>query len=77
MAPCIKASPRACIHGLTQLFADEDGRATGHVKSGTAAETTYVWIDGNECIRCGNCRRACPTYAIPLRKADIVRSPLR
>jgi len=73
---CIKASPRACIHGLTRLFTDEDGAPTSHIKSATAPDATYIWIESDQCIRCGNCHRACPTYAIPIRKADIVRRPI-
>ena len=73
---CIKASPRGCIHPLTRLFADEDGSPTGHIKSASAPEGTYIWIESDQCIRCGNCNRACPTYAIPVRKADIVRGPI-
>ncbi|MGA2064257.1 MAG: FAD-dependent oxidoreductase [Thermoguttaceae bacterium] len=72
---CIKASPRACIHPLTRLFTDEDGSPRGYVKSSTAPDATYIWIESNQCIRCGNCRRACPTSAIPLRKADIACGP--
>jgi formate dehydrogenase major subunit len=74
---CIKASPRACIHGLTRLFTDEDGAPTGHIKSATAPDATYIWIESDQCIRCGNCHRACPTYAIPIRKADIVCGPIK
>jgi sulfite reductase beta subunit-like hemoprotein/NADPH-dependent glutamate synthase beta subunit-like oxidoreductase/ferredoxin len=70
---CIKVSPRACIHPLTRLFADPDGAPTGHIKSATAADATYIWIESDQCIRCGECHRACPTYAIPVRKADLVR----
>jgi NADPH-dependent glutamate synthase beta subunit-like oxidoreductase len=74
---CIKASPRACIHQLTRLFTDRDGAPTGHIKSSTAPDATYIWIESNQCIRCGNCHRACPTYAIPIRKADIVCGPIK
>ncbi len=74
---CIKASPRACIHPLTRLFTDSDGSPSGHVKSASAPDATYIWIESDQCIRCGNCNRACPTYAIPIRKANIVRGPVR
>ena len=74
---CIKASPRSCIHGLTRLFTDEDGTPTGHMKSASAPDATYIWIESDQCIRCGNCNRACPTYAIPVRKADIVCGPVK
>jgi ferredoxin len=72
---CIKVSPRACIHPLTRLFTDGDGAPAGHVKSATAPDATYIWIESDQCIRCGNCRRACPTCAIPLRKADLRCGP--
>jgi len=73
---CIKVSPRACIHQLTRLFTDEDGAPTGFIKSAAAPDATYIWIESDQCIRCGNCTRACPTYAIPVRKADIVHGPM-
>ncbi|MHC4398422.1 MAG: FAD-dependent oxidoreductase [Planctomycetota bacterium] len=73
---CIKASPRGCIHRLTRLFTDDDGAPTGHIKSATEPDATYIWIESDQCIRCGNCHRACPTYAIPIRKADVVCGPI-
>ena len=33
-------------------------------------------IPGFGATECGNCHRACPTYAIPMRKADIVCGPI-
>ena len=74
---CIKVSPRACIHQLTRLFTDKDGAPTGHIRSAGAPGATYIWIESDQCIRCGNCHRACPTYAIPIRKADVVRGPIK
>ena len=38
------------------------------VEADLAEEATYIWIDSDECIRCGNCLRACPTEAISMRK---------
>jgi sulfite reductase beta subunit-like hemoprotein/NADPH-dependent glutamate synthase beta subunit-like oxidoreductase/ferredoxin len=68
---CIKVSPRACIHKLTRLFRDEDGAPTGNIKTTSDEEATYIWIDSDQCIRCGACRRICPVDAISLRKADV------
>jgi len=73
---CIKASPRSCIHPLTRLFTDEDGSPTGRIQANTEPEATYIWIESDQCIRCGNCTRACPTDAIPVRKADVVCGPI-
>jgi sulfite reductase beta subunit-like hemoprotein/NADPH-dependent glutamate synthase beta subunit-like oxidoreductase/ferredoxin len=68
---CIRVSPRACIHKLTRLFRDEDGVPTGNIKTASDEEATYIWIDSDQCIRCGACLRVCPVEAISLRKADI------
>ena len=73
---CIKASPRACIHPLARLFTDEDGAPTGQIKSSSAPGATYIWTESDQCIRCGNCHRACPAEAIPVRKADIEIGPM-
>lgn len=74
---CIKASPRDCIHPLTRLFQDDDGSPSGHVKSATARDATFIWIESDQCIRCGNCTRACPAYAIPVRTANVVYGPCK
>lgn len=70
---CIKVSPRACIHKLTRLFRDEHGAPTGNIKTNSDEEATYIWIDSDQCIRCGACLRICPVDAISLRKVDITR----
>ena len=63
-------------HQLTRLFTDGDGAPTGHIKSANAPGATYIWIESEQCIRCGERHRACPTYAIPIRKADFVCGPI-
>ena len=67
---------RARVRPLVEIHTDDDGAPTGFIKLGSAQDATYIWIESDQCIRCGNCHRACPTYAIPIRRADIVCGPL-
>ena len=53
---------------------DADGsrrRLHRSARQRTRRKATYIWIDSDQCIRCGNCINICPADAISLRKADI------
>jgi len=67
---CIAVAPRDCINKVSRLFHDEDGAVVSSLETHLAAEATYIWIDSNECVRCGKCLRICPTGAITMRKAE-------
>ena len=69
---CIKVSPRDCISRLSELKYDDFGNVESftEVPASQAEDATYIWINSDNCIRCGNCYNICPTGAISLRKAD-------
>jgi NAD-dependent dihydropyrimidine dehydrogenase PreA subunit len=35
-------------------------------------DTAAIWIDNDECIRCGACYKVCPTRCISISKNEII-----
>jgi NADPH-dependent glutamate synthase beta subunit-like oxidoreductase/ferredoxin len=70
---CIRVAPRDCILRLSHLEMDDDGAPVGftEVPADQADKATYIWINSDNCIRCGNCFHICPVEAISLRKTDL------
>jgi formate dehydrogenase major subunit len=72
---CIDVAPRTCIKRVASVVRNELGNVVEVVESTRADDTTYIWIDSDQCIRCGKCLRVCPTQAISMRKAELVHRP--
>ena len=72
---CINVKPVAgCIVEISALLSQEDGAITGYepVARNTTDSLYYnrLWIDQNQCVRCGACEAACPVNAITIQKVS-------
>ncbi len=70
---CIQAAPRNCIRKVSSVTNDEDGFRVRYRETESSRETTFIYIDNDECIRCGKCLRVCPTQAIRMKKLALER----
>jgi ferredoxin len=73
---CLKVKPvEGCIVEVAELGRDEEGRVTGYrrVEPGQTDSLYYnrLWIDQNQCVRCGRCEAVCPVNAITIQKVSL------
>ncbi|NOX73470.1 MAG: FAD-dependent oxidoreductase [Alphaproteobacteria bacterium] len=70
---CIEVAPKNCIKMVEGIKINQDGTY------GDLQETTEwdhvgaIWIDNNECIRCGACYNVCPTNCISITRNQLVQ----
>ncbi len=73
---CLKAKPRPeCILMLKELKHGEQGRVVSWESTDTVRDMNLIWINPDECIRCGACLKACPVDAINLQKVSLCTEP--
>jgi len=69
---CIEVAPKNCIKLVEGVGINEDGTYGELQESGEWNHVGAIWIDNNECIRCGACYYVCPTKCISITRHDLV-----
>lgn len=73
---CLKVMPvDNCIVKASALIFDEQDRITGHMPSTSSRDYNMLYLDQNECTRCGACVEVCPVECITLQKVTRVTRP--
>ena len=73
---CLRAKPRPeCILMLKEIHRDDEGRTVSWEVADSMREMNLIWINPDECIRCGACLTACPVEAINLQKVSLSTEP--
>ena len=74
---CVKVKPRPeCILKVKELKYADDGRIVGWEIAEKADDVNLIWINQDDCIRCGACVAACPVDAISIQKVSLVTEPV-
>ncbi len=68
---CIEVAPRNCIKLVEGVDIREDGTYGALREADEWNKVGAIWIDNNECIRCGACFKVCPTRCISITKNEI------
>ncbi len=68
---CIDVAPRDCIKLVSGVEIQRDGTYGSLEETGEWNAVGAIWIDNNQCIRCGACHMVCPTRCISISKNEI------
>ncbi len=68
---CIDVAPRDCIKLVSGVEIMPDGTYGALAETEEWDKVRAIWIDNNECIRCGACYLVCPTKCISIVKQEM------
>ena len=69
---CIEVAPKNCILLVEGVEIKEDGTYGALEEADQWDRVGAIWIDNNECIRCGACFMVCPTRCISITRNELV-----
>ena len=69
---CIEVAPRDCIKLVKGVAINDDGTYGELDETGVWRDAAAIWVDNDECIRCGACYKVCPTRCISITKNEII-----
>ncbi len=69
---CIEVAPRNCIKLVEDIEIKADGSHGELKETREWNKVGAIWIDNNECIRCGACYKVCPTHCISITKNELI-----
>lgn len=68
---CIEVAPRDCIKLVQGVEINENGTYGALSETREWDKVGAIWIDNNQCIRCGACYKICPTQCISITKNEL------
>lgn len=69
---CIEVAPKNCIKMVEGIKINKDGTYGDLLETSEWDDVGAIWIDNNECIRCGACYTVCPTKCISITRNQLV-----
>jgi formate dehydrogenase major subunit len=69
---CIEVAPKNCIKLVEGVEIKADGTYGEFAETREWDHVGAIWIDNDECIRCGACFMVCPTRCISITRNELV-----
>ncbi len=69
---CIEVAPRDCIKLVSGVEIQQDGSYGSLHETNQWNKVGAIWIDNDQCIRCGACFKVCPTRCISITRNEIM-----